>query len=112
MTRNRNEPKRPKTQPREIHHMVGALLVKWEGQAKKREVLLGSAWKTIVGERIARHSRADLLPSGRLVILVESAVWMNELTFLKDKIKIKAKNHLSQYGIEVKEVVFRLGQTR
>lgn len=112
MRKNRNTSKRPKTQPRKIHQMVGTLLVKWEGHAKKREVLLGAAWKAIAGERIAQHSRPDLLQRGRLVVLVESAAWMNELTFLKDKIKIKAKNHLSQYGIEITEVVFRLGQTR
>ncbi len=112
MAMKRNAPKRPKTQPRKIHHMVGSLLVKWEGHAKKREVLLGAAWRAIAGERIAQHSRPDLLQRGRLVVLVESSVWMNELTFLKEKIKIKAKNHLSQYGIDVEEVVFRLGQTR
>jgi len=95
--------------PEKIGNMVGALLAKWEGRAKKQEIIFNSLWKKIVGERIAKHTRLYQIRGQQLVIIAESSAWMNELTFLKEKIKIKAKNSFATYGINIEEVTFKLG---
>jgi len=43
--------------------------------------LLSPAWKEAVGELIAAHSRPLRLVRGELVLAVENAAWMSELSF-------------------------------
>ncbi|MCD4812751.1 DUF721 domain-containing protein [bacterium] len=86
------------------------MLAKWENQSKKQEIIMGAIWKKIVGDRIAKNTRVDQIRGKRLIVLTKSAAWMNELTFLKEKIKIEAKNIFSTYNIEVEDIIFKIGQ--
>jgi predicted nucleic acid-binding Zn ribbon protein len=105
---NRNRP-RKKKQPQRISSLVGALIKHWEEKAQKKEIIYKVIWSKVVGEHVAAHTRVAHIRGKQLVVLAESSAWMNELTFLKEKIKIKAKNLLSEYGISIEEVVFKLG---
>ncbi|MBN1594677.1 DUF721 domain-containing protein [candidate division FCPU426 bacterium] len=98
-----------KKQPEKVGHLAGRLIAKWKGQTQKQHILYQTLWRQIVGERVAHHTRIDHIRRGKLVVLAESSVWMNELTFLKEKIKIEAKNFLSANGISIDDVVFKLG---
>ncbi|MCK5241371.1 DUF721 domain-containing protein [bacterium] len=89
--------------------MVGGLLKKWQGQAKKQEIIFSLVWEKVVGERIAKHTRLDQIRRKQMIVVAESSAWMNELTFLKEKIKIEAQKSLLAYGISIEEVIFKLG---
>ncbi len=43
-------------------------------------------WADIVGEKVARHSRAVRVDRGRLFVEVDSSVWAQELTLMKRSI--------------------------
>ena len=109
MKRAMKNKKRPKVRPKKIDSRVGALLAKWETQSKKQEIILGAIWNKIVGERVAKNTRVDQIRGKKLIVFIKSAAWMNELTFLREKIKIEAKNAFSVYNIEVEDVVFKIG---
>jgi predicted nucleic acid-binding Zn ribbon protein len=96
-------------QPERISKLVESLISRWRGQQQASDGILNTVWLQIVGEKIAKHAKPLQINGSKLVIIVESAAWMNELTFLKEKIKIEAKNRLFEYGIKVSEVLFRLG---
>jgi predicted nucleic acid-binding Zn ribbon protein len=104
------KPKKKKY-PKKVGSMVGSLLKKWQGQAEKQEIIFSAVWQKIVGERMAKHTRLDQIRRKKLIVVAESSAWMNELTFLKEKIKLEAKNSLVEYGINIDEVVFKLGSS-
>ena len=45
-----------------------------------------SVWPEVVGPRVAERARAVAFRDGELVVEVDSAAWMSELTYLKRKI--------------------------
>ncbi len=53
-------------------------------------------WEEIVGPQIARHTTPERLRSDRLILCVDSAPWMNQLTFLKKEIIGKTNRFLQK----------------
>ena len=47
------------------------------------------AWERIVGPQIARNAQPTRLDARRLVVTVKSAVWMQELSLLREDIRRK-----------------------
>ena len=63
-------------------------------------------WEEIVGQQIALHTTPETLRFDALYLSVDSAPWMNQLTFFKKEI-IKNVNSFLQKN-QVREVFFRL----
>jgi predicted nucleic acid-binding Zn ribbon protein len=78
-------------------------------EASKTEEFLTLVWREAVGEKIASHSKPMRLSHKKLIIHVESAAWMNELTYLKDKIKMQCQQAFSRHQCICEDVIFRLG---
>lgn len=57
---------------------------------KQQQVIL--MWDRLVGQRVARRTRAVDLRDGKLFVEVEGAAWRNELLFLKGNIIQKLNN--------------------
>ena len=98
-----------KRYPVKIRGLIGELMQRWTLQAQQQGQLLGKAWLAAVGEKVAAHSQPVRLSGSRLIVAVESAAWMNELTYLKESIKIRAKKSFSEQGITVEDIIFKLG---
>lgn len=96
--------------PKKIDSLISGLLKKWQTKTDHKTIWLSSLWVAIVGEKIARHTRAHQLVQGKLIVLAENSTWMNELTFMKETIKIKAKSVFLQHQIEIDDVVFKIGK--
>ncbi len=99
-----------KKSPQKIDHLISGLLKKWRLHSHQKKLMLSTLWVTIAGERIARHTKPDQLSQGKLIVLVENSSWMNELTFMKETIKIKAKSLFLQHRIEIDDVIFKIGK--
>jgi predicted nucleic acid-binding Zn ribbon protein len=94
---------------KKIDYFIKGLLKTWKSQLEVDQAILKTIWTNIVGERIASHTTPERVMNQRLIILADSAAWMNELTFLKEKINIEAKNQCKMHGLIVEKVVFKLG---
>ncbi len=94
--------------PEKVGYLVESLLKKWKKNVNHRELIYTIVWKKVVGEQVAKHTKPLNIINRRLVVSVESAVWMNELTFMREKIKIEARKVFGEYGIHIDEVIFRL----
>ncbi len=70
---------------------------------KRMEVL--NIWEKVVGEQIAKVTKAERIDKNILYVRVEKAVWRNELIFLKKEIIKKLNKELEEEI--VKEIVFR-----
>jgi hypothetical protein len=77
----------------------------WEkGIASAR---LETGWNEIVGEAIASHTHPEEIRFDVLTILVDSAVWMHELSFLKKALTEKINPLLGKERIRT--VHFKIG---
>jgi len=63
-------------------------------------------WEGVVGPQIALHTAPERLRFDTLSLSVDSAPWMNQLTFFKKEI-IEKTNHFLQKRL-IKEIYFRL----
>jgi len=101
-----------KKYPVKIGGIVDRLINKWASQSKQQEGVWNKLWRDAVGEKIAIHSSPLRLSNRKLVVVVETAAWMNELTYLKENIKIQTKNLFLDSGIVVEDIVFKLGHIK
>lgn len=67
---------------------------------------LRGQWGSLFGEALSLHARPVSLSGGRLLINVDSPVWLQELSFLKADMAEKLK------GFGVKDIRLRLGRIR
>jgi predicted nucleic acid-binding Zn ribbon protein len=55
-----------------------------------------SLWDDVVGERVAAHSHAVSYRDGTLVVEVDSASWMSELSYLKRRVAAELNRRLGK----------------
>lgn len=68
---------------------------------------VGPVWDRAVPERLAAHTRPSSLRGGVLLIEARSAVWMNEASLLREKIRSAINAEIGRN--KVRELRFRLG---
>ncbi len=94
--------------PVKISSLLENLLARWRQQSKQNQGVLTQIWTETVGVNIARHSQPQAVVAGRLEVWVESSSWMNELTYMREKIKIDGIKNFTRYGIRFHDIVFKL----
>ncbi|MBM3307631.1 MAG: DUF721 domain-containing protein [Candidatus Eisenbacteria bacterium] len=67
-------------------------------------------WEDIVGARVAEHARALRVDSGLLFVGVDSSVWAQELTLMKQRILRELRSRVGE-GV-INDVHFVLGGAR
>jgi predicted nucleic acid-binding Zn ribbon protein len=77
--------------------------IKIETTVRQWEVV--SLWGDIVGETIAKHTRAEKISFGKLYVSVDSPAWRNELMFQKKDLLKKVNCCLKR--AKIKEIVLR-----
>lgn len=65
-----------------LSQLVGSLGI--HANLKRHEV--PTLWEEVVGEKIAKVTRAREVRDGRLFVEVESSAWRNELFYMKEEI--------------------------
>lgn len=68
---------------------------------------LEGKWASIVGATIAKHSRPIGYDRGRLVIEASNSVWLNEIRFLLEEIKIKVNAHIGHDWVDFIQLVHK-----
>lgn len=68
---------------------------------------VGPVWDRAVPDRLAEHTRPASLRGGVLLVEARSAVWMNEASLLREKIRAAVNRALGKE--KVRELRFRLG---
>jgi predicted nucleic acid-binding Zn ribbon protein len=72
------------------------------------EYRLQSEWTGIVGETIAAHTQPQRLRFNKLTVLVDSPVWMQQLSFLKPELIRKVNRAMGRTLVQ--ELVLRPGR--
>jgi len=78
-----------------------------EIEAKLLSHSVEPTWPRAVGARLAAHTRAISLRAGVLTVEARSAAWMNELSLMREQLRVLLNAALP--GAPVRELRFRLG---
>jgi|MudIll2142460700_1097286.scaffolds.fasta_scaffold755489_2 predicted nucleic acid-binding Zn ribbon protein len=95
---------RPPDQPRAAGEILVKVLEELGLSQKLREREALTQWPEVVGPEVARRSRALRIREGVLYVRVDSAVWRQELHFLKSAILMSYQEKLGPD--RVKEIRF------
>ncbi len=77
-------------------------------QSRLYEYRIFSEWERAVGQAIARHARPASLRGSRLMLVVDSTAWMQQLSLMKPEIKEKLNANLGRES--VREITLRIGE--
>jgi predicted nucleic acid-binding Zn ribbon protein len=69
--------------PRALGDVLGELLQHYGIADRVKEFEAVNCWAEVVGEQVARHTKARDVRDGSLIVEVSSSAWRNELFYLK-----------------------------
>lgn len=93
--------------PEDIRGIVGKVIGKIEKQGPGKKEKIVSAWRGVVGEKAAAHSRPVNITHKVLTIEIDSSTWFYTLSLKKASILKDIKKELEQYNVE--DIRFRMG---
>ncbi|MBI5038466.1 MAG: DUF721 domain-containing protein [Nitrospirae bacterium] len=88
-----------------ISTILDKLIKQYGLEGKMNELVLADKWEAIVGKIIADHSYPAGIRYKRLYVVVDSPVWLQEMSFYKEEIIGKVNNYFGKKII--KEVYFK-----
>jgi predicted nucleic acid-binding Zn ribbon protein len=91
--------------PKLIGNSIQAILNDYGLLPRLKQFEVLNLWSDIVGEQVAKVTKAERIDHGQLIVRVERPVWRNELMFLKKDIIAKI-NKMMKEEI-VKEIIFK-----
>ncbi len=77
-------------------------------QDRLHEYRIFGEWERTVGPAIARHARPIVLRGGKLVLVVDSPAWMQQLSLMKPEIREKLNAGLG--GKTIRDITLKLGE--
>ncbi|MFH1137984.1 MAG: DUF721 domain-containing protein [Pseudomonadota bacterium] len=100
------------TRPPSKPTLIGEIIAKSMDQGflglAKEMARVFDVWAEAVGEYNAANSRPESLNNGRLTVIVESAAWIDRLSYLKQEFIDRLNQALP--GPLVKEIKFQVGR--
>ncbi|MBI5197807.1 MAG: DUF721 domain-containing protein [Nitrospirae bacterium] len=76
-------------------------------EGKLREYQLAQRWEEIVGQTIAGHTYPEAIRFKKLILRVDSSVWMQQLSFFKKDLVEKVNNAFESPLIQ--DIQLRIG---
>ncbi len=71
------------------------------------EARIWKVWDSVVGPAIAGHARPEWIKKGRLKVRVSDPIWLQELEFAQEEIRLKLNTRLAREV--VRKIEFRMG---
>jgi len=93
--------------PAAVSDLLGAYLRGTPAEKRLYEGRIWVVWDQAVGERIAGHAQPSAFREGTLTVTVDSAPWMQQLTYLKKELIAKVNDELGQEMVQ--EIFWKAG---
>jgi hypothetical protein len=83
-----------------LAELAGGVLKRADKQGKRHGALAVNAWREVVGDEIARHTRGFALRDDReLIVFVDGAAWANQLSLMSDELRARLNSHLGEKSV-------------
>jgi predicted nucleic acid-binding Zn ribbon protein len=80
------------------------------GEKKEKIGRIKEAWKEALDKKALAHTQPAAYKAKRLVVNIDASAWMYELNLQKQEIKKKLNEKLGKDGININEIIFRIGE--
>lgn len=101
--------RRPKGKPERLGTLLTRLELTPELKARLGDLAIWQKWEQAVGTTIASKATPLRLIGGTLTVQVNSAPWMQQLSFMKNELRNRLNEALG--GVRIKEISLKLGYT-
>ncbi len=91
-----------------LGRFLGDSLKALDLESRIREQTALVVWDEVVGKQVSSAAQPDFVRDGRLFVTTKSAVWSNELTFLKADMVSRLNKRIGSNA--VKDIVFKVGK--
>ena len=91
-----------------VSKILDKLIRQYGLEGKMNEYMLADKWESVVGTIIASHSYPAGIHYKKLYIIVDSPVWLQEISFYKEDLIDKVNKYFGKNII--KEVYLKTGQ--
>lgn len=96
------------SKPESADAILERILKSYGLDGKLREWRAVQLWPEVVGEAIARHTRAEKVFRKKLYVVVDSPAWKQQLHFLKQD--VVARINAAAGGDVVRDIQFTVGK--
>lgn len=90
--------------------ILSGLIPQLTNSARWREYQVWKVWREVVGEALARKARPNKIHNGKLFVTVSNSVLMQELQFVKWRLRDRFNQTLGEGT--VKDIMFVIGPVR
>lgn len=94
-----------------IKNVLSDVIQNMSGGKKTKIDLIKEAFKAAAGKDARDHAAPAAFKSKRLIVNVDSSVWMYELNLRKQAINKELNERLKKDGIIINEIMLRIGET-
>jgi predicted nucleic acid-binding Zn ribbon protein len=94
--------------PAAVADLLSAILRGTPAEKRLHEGRIWVVWESAVGSRIASHAAPAAFRDGTLTLAVDSAPWMQQLTYLKKELIAKVNGELGEEM--VKDIYMKAGK--
>ena len=99
--------KRPKGRPEPLGTLLHASFRGSTLGERLKDLEIWQSWDRVVGPAIAKRTRPLRISGGVLTVLVGSAAWMQQLTFMKSDLRLRLNSCLGEERIS--EILLKSG---
>ena len=86
--------------PAAVADLLSAILRGTPAEKRLREGEIWLVWESAVGSRIASHTSPAAFRDGTLTVAVDSAPWMQQLSFMKKELIAKVNEQLGEEMVQ------------
>ncbi len=90
----------------DLKSLLHSIVTTIDGAPHQDQLRIRDMWEAVVGPHIAKKASPEGVRNGILLVSVESSVWMQELTFMKQQILERINQACESSG--VKDIRFKL----
>lgn len=97
-----------KSSPRPIGDVLKDVVERLS-QTKKKDIFkISSAWASIVGKELSRHTKPAYLQRGTLQVFADESAWLYQANFQKEELLKALQKKIGQEKIQ--KIQFRIGK--
>lgn len=101
-----------KSYPQKLNEIMQGILSRVTKDLPSSQNILSELWQRAAGDKIASHSQLIRIQKGKLLIYVENSTWMNELTYLKEQIRMQCHKVFYDNHIPFDDLIFKIGNIK
>jgi predicted nucleic acid-binding Zn ribbon protein len=89
----------------QIKDIIPKVIENLSQKKPEKQLKIQELWRNILNDKQAKHTTINNFKDGRLMVLVDSSVWLYQMNTQKGRLLKELKEHIP----EIENILFRIG---